>query len=189
MAQSLNTDIFKSHFLTLAVSLAALTPSMNWAQSTAGTSALTTSGSINATATVVQPLTISSTNTLNFGSFVAGNITGTVTISPNPYTRTSNNGVRLVASNPGLVSTVVVTGVENTGFTVNFPQAPVTLSTSAGGASMTLNNFTSSLGTTHVGMIPAGGSQTFQVGATLIVGANQISGVYSGSVPITVNYP
>ena len=187
MAQSLNSVIFKSHFLSLAVSLYALLPCAAWAQSTAQGSALVTaSGSISATATVVQPLTISSTSTLNFGSFVAGTSAGTVTISANPYTRTSDN-VRLVASNPGSVSTVVVTGVENTGFTVIFPQT-VSLSTSAGGASMTLNTFTSSL-LNNGGMVGTNGSQSFQVGARLNVGASETSGVYSGSVPITINYP
>jgi hypothetical protein len=40
------------------------------------------------------------------------------------------------------------------------------------------------------GIAPAlvGGTNTFQVGATLNVGINQAAGVYTATFPVTVNY-
>jgi hypothetical protein len=38
------------------------------------------------------------------------------------------------------------------------------------------------------GTIPASGVQTFQIGGTLTVGADQLSGTYSATLPITISY-
>ena len=188
MAQSLNSVIFKSHFLSLAVSLAAFTPSMSWAQTA------TASGSFTASAVVVKPLTITSATALSFGSFVAGS-GGTVTIpSASPYTRTSTSlisgagtSLSLVASNAGAVSNITISGIEGTTYTVVLPTVPTTLSTGSGGATMTMTNITSNL-VGLAGTIPANGAQTFQIGGTLSVGADQLSGTYSATLPITITY-
>ena len=187
MAQSLNTGIFKSHFLSLAVSLAAFTPSMSWAQTT-------TAGTFTASAVVVQPLTITSATALSFGSFVA-RLGGTVTIpSVSPYTRTSTSlvsgtgtSLSLVASNQGSVSNISISGIEGTTYTVILPTVPTTLSTGVGGATMRMTTITSNL-VGLAGTIPSSGAQIFQIGGTLEVGANQQSGTYSATLPITISY-
>ena len=187
MAQSLNSVIFKSHFLSLSVSFAALMPSMTWAQATA-------SGSFTASAVVVQPLTITSATALSFGSFVAGS-GGTVTISSvAPYTRTSTSlvpgtgtSLNLVASNQGSVSNISISGIEGTTYTVTLPTMPTTLSSSLGGATMKMTILTTNL-VDKKGTIPSSGAQTFQIGGTLEVAANQLSGTYSATLPITISY-
>ena len=188
MAYSFTPVIFKSHFLSLAVSLAAFTPSLTWAQQA------TASGSFTASAVVVQPLTITSATALSFGSFVAGK-GGTVTIpSVSPYTRTSTSlvsgtgtSLSLVASNQGSVSNISISGIEGTTYTVTLPTVPTTLSTGVGGATMRMTTITSNL-VGLAGTIPSSGAQIFQIGGTLEVGANQQSGTYSATLPITISY-
>jgi hypothetical protein len=182
MAQSLNTGIFKSHFWSLTVSLAGFIPYLAQAQSPTAT------GNIPATATVVQPLTITNATTLSFGSFVAG-AGGSVTIpSTSPFTRTSiartgTTPLTLIASNAGSASSITVSGVETT-YSVSFPAS---VSLSFGNATMSVGDFTTSLAGA-VGKIPSSGTQTFQVGGTLNVNASQLNGVYTGSIPIIITY-
>ena len=186
MTQSNFSLNFKFNFCALALSLAALIPCLSWADP------VSTTGSFPASATVVQPLTITGASTLSFGSFVAGH-GGTVTIpSTTPYTRTSTSLVTasplvLVASNSGGVSTINISGIEETTYTVTLPGVPTTLSSGTGGATMSITKITSNL-TDLAGTIPAAGAQTFQVGGTLAVAKDQISGVYSGTLPITIAY-
>lgn len=52
---------------------------------------------------------------------------------------------------------------------------------------MTMTNITSNL-VGLAGTIPANGAQTFQIGGTLSVGADQLSGTYSATLPITITY-
>jgi hypothetical protein len=58
---------------------------------------------------------------------------------------------------------------------------------SFGNATMSITSITTSL-VSSKGKIPSSGTQTFQVGGTLNVAANQLSGVYTGSIPITISY-
>ena len=51
---------------------------------------------------------------------------------------------------------------------------------------MTVDTFTDDAGVNP--KLPAGGSDTFNVGATLNVGATQAAGTYSGTFAVTVNY-
>jgi hypothetical protein len=52
---------------------------------------------------------------------------------------------------------------------------------------MTVTSFARSGGSTQRNL-DAAGNDTFNVGATLVVGANQPSGVYSGTFDVTVAY-
>ncbi|MBS3922739.1 MAG: DUF4402 domain-containing protein, partial [Chitinophagaceae bacterium] len=60
-----------------------------------------------------------------------------------------------------------------------------------GANSMNINNFTASIGLT-AGQLSSGGTgtQSFTVGATLDVSANQAAGLYTTATPfnVTVNY-
>jgi hypothetical protein len=179
MTQSNYSVHIKFKYLSLMLSFLGLFPCLAW-----GVEAV---GSFPVTATVLQPLTITSTSTLSFGSFVAG-AGGSVTIpSAAPHTRTSTSNVTLVSSNAGSVSNITVSGVAGTTYTVILPVVPTTLSSATGGATMQISTISSNL-TGLAGLIPTLGSQTFQVGGTLVVASNQLPGVYSGTLPITITY-
>ncbi len=62
---------------------------------------------------------------------------------------------------------------------------PGSITLTSGGNTMTVDTYTDDAGATPT---LVGGSDTFNVGATLHVGATQVSGTYSGTFSVTVNY-
>ncbi|MFL6672229.1 MAG: DUF4402 domain-containing protein [Massilia sp.] len=130
--------------------------------------------------------TFTTTRSLVFGRFVAGT-GGTIVLTP-AGARTRTGGVALV---PSTVSSASFSYNDNAANKASAaviislpPDGNVTL-TSAGG-SMALTAFTSNPAP-GAGVL-SGGSLTFTVGATLNVGANQPTGSYTGSLPITIQY-
>jgi len=72
-------------------------------------------------------------------------------------------------------------------FTYSISVAGDPLTITSGGNTMTVVTFTTD--PTPTGTIGAGGTETLTVGATLNVGANQPSGLYTGGpFTVTVNY-
>lgn len=154
-----------------------------WAQVT------TPSANVPAQATVLAPLSITSTTTLNFGSFITDAKTAGTVIVPPTGPRTATGGVKLsLAGATAAPTSVTVLGAEGTTISVNLPDT----SSSGGidlvlsGNKMSMAEFTTNLA--KLTAIPVSGSLTFQVGATLSVGAAQAAGVYSGQFPITITY-
>jgi hypothetical protein len=168
--------ISKNKFATLALSVVALMPSLALAQAT---------GTFSAVASVVQPLTIASASTLSFGDFAAGSEEGRIVISSTGLTRTASGGARLVNSNSGTPSTIVIASTPGSTYSVSLPST-FTLGT-LNGATMEIVAFSTNL--QEKGVIPDSGRGSFQIGGTLKVAANQAGGSYSGMVPITINYP
>jgi hypothetical protein len=130
------------------------------------------------------PMGIGSTQSLAFGSFVAGS-GGTVTVAANPPGRSSSGAVLLLPSGSWSAATFSVTGDAAATYAITLPGDGIVALTS-GANTMGVNAFSSSPALT--GQLSAGGSQTLRVGATLSVGNNQASGSYSGSFAVTVNY-
>jgi hypothetical protein len=154
-----------------------LAPSAEAQQSTATASA-------NATATMITAIAITRTAHMNFGDVVTGASLGTVVLSAAASpTRSATGGTKL--GNSTVVSSAIysVTGEGSSTYSITLPTSDVTLT--SGGNSMTLNTFTSSPSGTGT---LSSGSQTLYVGATLHVGANQASGIYTGSFDVTVTY-
>lgn len=129
--------------------------------------------------------TFSNKSALAFGRFVP-NTGGTVTVSPAGM-RTSTGGLLLMSSTPAAASfTWSDTSPANANkiCLIGLP-ADGTVTLTSGTASMPVNTFTS----TPSGSSPmTGGSLQFTVGATLVVGANQPSGNYSGTFSVTITY-
>jgi hypothetical protein len=118
---------------------------------------------------------------LVFGRFVPGSSPGSVTVPASGGAR-SSSGVTLLSgtSNPASF-TLTDSSAKNHPVTVTFSSAGLTGS----GSPMTLTNFTTSPANP---VLSSAGTLTFQVGATLNVGANQARGNYSGNLAVTVNY-
>lgn len=149
-----------------------------WAQNS-------TSADVNASATVVRTLAVTSTTELSFGTFAAGSTSGTVTMSA-IGNRSFSGGVTLVAANPGSQATVNLGGTPGTAYSVSLPSS-VQLNAATGSATMSLATFT----TTIVGpqaTLNTSGTGSFGIGGTLTVNANQPIGTYSGSFTVTLNY-
>lgn len=129
-------------------------------------------------------IAIQNTQGLSFGSFVAGS-GGSVTVSPSGV-RSAIGAVLLIPSSDGLPAAFTVTGDASTAYTIQLPDNDFVNLTGPGG-DMVINDFTSDPSGVN-GQLSAGGSQTLSVGGTLNVGSGQVSGEYSGTFSVIVNY-
>ncbi len=153
------------------------------AGSYSGTFDLTCDGfsdTTNVTITIAAPISISNTANLDFGTMVTTGTAGTVTVTP--AGARSSVDVDLLGGVPAAAA-FDVTGEGNANYSITVPSS-TTLS--SGGDTMTVDTFTDDAGASP--RLPGGGSETFNVGATLNVGATQAAGTYSGTFSVTVNY-
>ncbi len=139
-----------------------------------------TSDTANVAITLLAPISISSSGDMDFGTMITTGTAGTVTVTP-AGARSSVN-VDLLGGFPAAAS-FDVTGDGNANYSITLPSS-ATLS--SGGNTMTVDTFTDDAGASPK-LLP-GGSETFNVGATLSVGAAQAAGTYSGTFSVTVNY-
>lgn len=151
--------------------------------------AATTSGTSNVK--IVPVIVLTAGAPLEFGSIATvGSSAGTVTINAsnlaaNPLT----SNVTLVSGATRSAGVFSVTGEASTSYTVTLPSSAVTLagSGSASGQSVSVNTFNFIAGT-GARTFTVGGGDSFSVGATLSVGANQAPGSYTGTYAVTANY-
>lgn len=133
------------------------------------------------TATIITPISIEKTADLLFGKIVKSDAGGTVVIDTEDnavYT-----GVTEFANNINVsAAKFTVKGNAGNRYSISLPTS-ITIS-ETGGATMTVNHFTSSPDV----VIASNGTQTLSVGATLNVGADQAAGEYAGEFTVTVAY-
>jgi len=137
------------------------------------------SDTANVTITIAAPISISAAGDMDFGTMVTTGTAGTVTVTP-AGARSSVN-VDLLGGVPSAAS-FDVTGEPGQVYSITLP-SPATLT--SGGNTMTVDTFNHDAGATPT---LAGGSDTFNVGATLNVGATQAAGTYSDTFSVTANY-
>lgn len=137
-----------------------------------------------ATATIVAPLTLTNAGDMNFGNITATTAGGTVILAPGGG-RTAD-GVQLPATTGTVTAASFnVTGEANYAYTVTLPGSH-TITKVASTETMALGTFTSSL-TSNTTSLGAGGTSSFNVGATLTLGAAQASGTYTNASGFTVS--
>jgi Domain of unknown function (DUF4402) len=138
----------------------------------------------NAKAITLRPLSIVNLRDLDFAINVAGTTAGTVVINPNNDARTTTGGVIAAGGTPQAAQFYTYGGPLQTLQVFRGP-LPV-LNRAGGGASMNVTGLTLNGPTTR--FLNAAGLLDLRVGGTLAVGANQMSGSYSGTFQIIVNY-
>lgn len=148
----------------------------------------TTSEATSAGARIIEPLTISVGTNLEFGDILVGS--NNVTISTENERTASDGSLLLTLTSGGRIpqaSTFNVQGEASLSYLITFA---VVDNLTYGTDTMTLSDFTENAGGTDdgKGIIGGGGTDSFQVGATLGVKANQKPGVYQGSYTVTVAY-
>ena len=155
-----------------------------WAQSSATNTA-------NATATVVRPITVSSSTDLAFGNVVPSGSIGTLTVAasatPAPV---AAGGVTQPGTQAGTITAAVfdVAGEGSLTYSITLPGAAATIN-GPSAATMTVDTFTSSIASgTLSGSLGSAGTQSFYVGGKLHVGINQTAGNYTGTFSVTVAY-
>ena len=143
-------------------------------------------------AVVIQPASLVNTGPLDFGNLLAGATPGTVTVTP-AGARSTTGGVAPIA---GPVSAASFVGMNNSGgffdvIVITRP-ATITLNRVGGGATMTVDSLTNSMGNGFLGLgwyfIPANTPYSFTIGGRLQVAANQMPGTYTGTFTINAEY-
>lgn len=132
----------------------------------------------------IRPLSLVKTDDLDFGTLIAGSTAGTARINENTGARTTIGGV--TAAPGGTPKRAEFVGVAAIGILITIAISPSpTLTNGTGG---TMGTTLAVQGGTGIRLFPGTGVQTFRVGGTLNVGANQQPGDYSGTFSLTVNY-
>lgn len=134
-------------------------------------------------AAIVSPLSLINTEDLDFASIIPGVAAGTVTINANTGARTVTGGAIAAGGTPNRAEFV---GVGRPGILSFVSITPNTTLTNGTGGNMTATLTVE--GGTGLRLFPGSGVQTFRVGGTLNVGANQALGNYAGTFTLTVTY-
>ena len=143
-----------------------------------------------ATSVVVRPNTLVKVDDLDFGTIAAGTTAGTVTVNAVTGARSATGGATPVGT---IAQRAVFQGTGGILFITVSGDTSVTLTRAGGGGTMTATLVraatTSGGGIALLGgtLLPSG-VQTYYIGGTLNVGANQPAGDYSGTFTLTVNY-
>jgi len=135
-----------------------------------------------ATAEVLETLTLTAVNDLNFGQ-IAANSGGTVTVNANSSVSSTGS---LISTGTRAPATFDVTGTANTTVGVTLPAAAVNLTRTGGTETMSLAGFNSNPNGAF--QINASGTASFSVGGTLTVNGSQVPGSYVGTFPVSVEY-
>jgi hypothetical protein len=153
-----------------------------------------TASSVPASARIYVPITVSLTNGgMSFGDIFASAAGGDVTLDPQNNTRTTTGPT---TATTGSVSSAAfkVTGKRNATYAITLP-ADGSVTLTGAGTAMPVNQFTASVEGaaatgTATGLLPnaANATQTFTVGGTLTLAANQTDGDYTGIFNVTVAY-
>lgn len=142
----------------------------------------------HASAEVIQALAATEGSVLNFGRFSPESSGGEIRLSPDGV-RTSTGSVALSGGlyNP---ASFYLSGQPDFSIVVNLPTAPVLLTNTANGKTMTVINWESIPSVGSSIKILSSGVLTLNVGATLRVG-NMVDnpvGMYSGTYVVTFSY-
>ena len=145
------------------------------------------SATATATATIITPISITKTADMNFGNVAVTAASGTVVMTP-AAVRSLTGGVTLPATTGAVTAaSFTVSGEASYTYAITLP---TTHTITSGVNNMTVNTFTSTPSSTGTLSSATPGVQTLNVGATLVVGGSQASGVYQSATPftVTVNY-
>jgi len=157
--------------LMAGTGLAAVSTSQAWAAS----------ANSNADAEIVAPIGISNTTGMNFGRVAPTAVAGTVVLDT-ASSRTPTN-VDLLTGGTVSAATFAVTGDASETYSITLPASATITS---GANNMTVDSFTHDAGGSPA--LDGTGNDSFNVGATLNVGANQAAGSYTGTFAVTVDY-
>ena len=185
----------KTNFLSLAAIFAIALFSSNMNAQTTNTVTLS---SVPSSATIIAPITITLDNAgLSFGTILRSS--GDVTVAATSTSeRSAASGPTYLVPTTALNGTAVnsakftVKGEAAYTFSIDLPaDGDITLTdTATTPNTMAVKTFTSNgvAGTGDTTSALIAGEKTIYVGATLVVGTSQPSGLYTGTFPITVAY-
>jgi hypothetical protein len=152
----------------------------------------------SASAHLVKVMSLEQGDELDFGTILlVGTEAGTFTLNADGTT-TAATGTHLIATggHAAKVGTYTVGGTKNSTYAVSIPEAKIIVANGDGGTTvneMTIDDlnldFTSNVEAGGViGKLAADGTDSFKLGGTLNIIAEQNAGVYAGTFTISVDY-
>jgi hypothetical protein len=138
-----------------------------------------------ARAALVFPVTVIRKNDMDFG-YLASTTAGTAVINPNSGVLTTAGGVIAIGGAP-MPATFIGAAQSSAVVNIRLPNQPLTIVRAGGTQTMIVRDFT--IQGSDKRTLARLQSFEFNVGATLVVGANQAEGLYTGTFDITVQYP
>lgn len=148
--------------------------------------AQTATATSDAAAVIIAPLSITNTGGLHFGTIMRGTSLGTVSVAADG-TRTNTGGATLSGLAP--LHSAATFNIEGQSGNTVVITLPASTTITNGAESMTVDNFVSTpaAGPTNPLTLPAAAT-VLRVGARLNVAAGQVSGTYTGTFDVSVNY-
>lgn len=135
----------------------------------------------NASVDIIAPITVNEDTAMDFASIVADAAGDSVVLTAAGSISATGDSTFTGTPAAGVFD---VTGEPSTNVTITFS----TGNTLTGpGTAMPIGTFTHNAGGSPA--LSGGGLLTFNVGATLTVGATQTEGAYAGTYTVTVDYP
>jgi len=146
----------------------------------------TDSKSTNGAATIIQPISLTVSSSLSFGTVVRPSSGSGSIVIGNTGTVTPSGGAVVLASSTTSYPSYSIGGEGGQAITVTFP-ATMTL-TGPGGATITVTLSHSTLPTALGGTLGSAGTATFTAGGTMPVTSTTTTGAYTGSYSVTAAY-
>ena len=156
------------------------------ALATAASAQITATGTATTDAKIIQPIAISSSGTLNFGSITRPSAASVVKVTT-ANVRSVVSGTATLAAGGSAVPTFTVSGEGASQYGITL--TPFTLAGPAGSTAITVTPVASIVGNGLLsGTAATVGTQAFTVGGDLALAAEQALGAYTGTLSVTVAY-
>lgn len=149
---------------------------------------------VNATATaeakglVLQPLTLTKVSDLDFGTVIASNAAGTVTINADSGARAVTGGVTAVPSYPGGRGEFAGAGTATQSVILSLTSPSVLVSTTNASDTLVVTSMALDNGNTLTRTIDSTSAFTVGVGGNFAIAASQPNGLYSAQFTVTASY-
>lgn len=139
---------------------------------------------------VLQPLTLTKVEDLDFGTILASTIAGTVSIDADTGGRSVTGGVMPVASNPGQRALFAGAGTatQQVDLTLTPPVNSVLVSTSNPSDTIVITSMVLDAGNSTTRTIDSTGAFQVGVGGDFAIAAGQPNGLYTASFDLTADY-
>lgn len=145
-----------------------------------------------ASAEILQPLTLTPARGLDFGRIIVESaaLGGTATVGTADAS-TASCSANLVCLGGSASANFDVTGTANRDVSVDLTSSSITITTGGGAPleTMTVNLVTSAGATGDEITLDNTGAGEFFVGGDLLIVPNQVAGIYTGNMEVTVSYP
>ena len=139
---------------------------------------------------VLQPLTLTKVDDLDFGTILASTVAGSVSIDEDSGNRSVTGGITPVASNPGQRALFVGAGTsgQQVDLTLTPPPGNVLVSTSNPADTIAISSLLLDSGNVTTRTIATDGTFQVGVGGSFAIGAGQPNGLYTADFDLTADY-